>query len=112
MFNRYNLTESGFDFKEIFKSDSNKRKFIDHVKGKIKKDSAIANVTVGDLARTVKNGWSPFAFLGVYISYVIMYFFEQRPISVVLNVCRTVVFGFMVSDALKAAYKSVVRRVQ
>lgn len=36
LFDRYNLTESGFDFKEIFKSDSNKRKFIDHVKGKIK----------------------------------------------------------------------------
>lgn len=70
------------------------------------------NVTVGDLARTVKNGWSPFAFLGVYISYSIMYFFEQRPISIILNLTRTVVFSFMVSDALKVAYQSVVRRVQ
>ena len=107
LFKKYNLTDKGFDLREVLSSEDKKAEFLEQMKKEIEEDRRMSNLTKKELLKAVKSSWSPVVFTALWAIQGVVEIFGPKPPLAIISACRTAIFVGMTKDAVKLAGKGI-----
>ena len=109
IFDKYGLTEKGYDLKVILSSEEKKQEFLDQIKVEIENDKSLDRYTKKELWKAIKSSWNPIIFGILWAVQGVVEIRGPKPPISIISAIRTTIFYHMSKDALKLSKKSITK---